>query len=324
MKLLSSITLLILFVVANPVLAEDVIQEQKAVLVTGASSGLGLRMTEVLSANGFLVYAGVYKQEDFKRLEAMENVEAVQFDVTKPEQIAQAVKIIEAKGRGLYGLINNAGVAIFGPTIEIPVEQLHYQMDINVYGPYRVTQAFAPLIIKSKGRIATTGSIAGIRAGAMFGLYGMSKHAVEAYTEALSQEMARYDVSVGVIEPGNYASQIGNTALKRIKDTNYWPEVTQYKQERDNFFNRLPMVTKGKNPKDVADAALHFMSNDQPKMRYMVTPNEAQADSIIRASLSKALQLNQGQEYSYDEATLIKMLKEELAKLAPSKTEVAK
>lgn len=297
-------------------------KDQKTVLITGASSGLGLRMTEILSSNGFLVYAGVYKQEDFKRLEAMPNVEAVQFDVTKPDQIAKAVKVIEAKGRGLYGLINNAGVAIFGPVIEIGVEQLQYQMDVNVYGPYRVTQAFAPMIIKSKGRIATTGSVAGIRAGAMFGLYGMSKHAVEAYTEALSQELARFDVTVGVIEPGNYASQIGNTALKRIQDTGYWPQDTQYKQERESFAARLPMVVKGKDPKDVADAALHFMSNSSPKMRYMVAPNLKEADTIIRASLSKTLQLNQGQEYSYDEATLINMLKEEAAKLAPAQAKI--
>ena len=319
MKKFSTLALLILLVLSPSAFAE----KQKTVLITGASSGLGLRMTEVLSANGFLVYAGVYKQVDFKRLEAMDNVEAVQFDVTKPKQIAKAVKVIEAKGRGLYGLINNAGVAVFGPVIEIPVEQLQYQMDVNVYGPYRVTQAFAPMIIKSKGRIATTGSIAGIRSGSMFGIYGMSKHAIEAYTEALSAELERFDVTVGVIEPGNYASEIGNTALKRIQDSKYWSEDTQYKASRDGFLARLPMADKGKNPKDVADAALHFMTNAQPKMRYMVTPNETEANTIIRASLSKTLQLNQGQDYSYDEATLINMLKEEAVKLTPAAVEAA-
>lgn len=317
MKSLQIILFFLFTIISQTSFAED----QKAVLITGASSGLGLKMTEELSANGFFVYAGVYKQEDFKRLNDMDNVEAVQFDVTKAEEIAKAVKIIEDKGRGLYGLINNAGVAIFGPTLEVGVEQLHYQMDVNVYGPYRVTQAFAPLIIESKGRIATTGSIAGIRSSSIFGIYGMSKHAVEAYTEALSSEMARFDVKVGVIEPGNYASQIGNTALKRIKDTNYWPQETQYKQERDNFFARLPLVVKGKSPKAVAEAALDFMSNNQPKFRYMVTPNEREAEMTIRASLAKTLQLNHGQEYSFDQQTLIKMLNEEAAKLSPPETE---
>lgn len=313
MKKIASLLILSVTIFSQFAFAET----KKTVLVTGASSGLGLRMTEVLSANGFLVYAGVYKKKDFKRLDAMENVEAVQFDVTKPKQIAKAVKVIEAKGRGLYGLINNAGVAVFGPLIEVPVEELEYQMDVNVYGPYRVTQAFAPLIIESKGRIATTGSIAGIRTGSMFGIYGMSKHAVEAYSEALSQELDRFGVTVGVIEPGNYASQIGNTALKRIEETNYWPEDSQYKQDRAGVVSRLPLVTQGKNPKDVADAALHFMSSETPKFRYMVAPNQKQASSIVRASIAKALQLNSGHVHSLDQATLIKILKEENTKFSP-------
>jgi len=290
-------------------------QEKKAILVTGSSSGLGLRMTETLAANGFIVYAGVYKNEDFKRLDDMENVEAVQFDVTKADEIAAAAKVIEAKGRGLYGLVNNAGVAVFGPLLEVGIEQLDYQMDVNVYGPYRVTQAFAPMIIKSKGRIATTGSIAGIGSSAMFGLYSMSKHAVEAYTDALAAEMARFDVSVSVVEPGNYASQIGNTAKAHILSSNYWPETTQYAQERTSVLESLPHVTKGKDPQDVADAVLNIMTSDAPKRRYMVAPTEEQADRTLRTNMRKTLQLNQNQAYSYDMEVLIKMLKEEAAAL---------
>ncbi|MBL4673910.1 MAG: SDR family oxidoreductase [Arenicella sp.] len=289
-------------------------QHQRAVLITGATSGLGLKMTETLSNNGFLVYAGARKDADMKRLNAMENVEAIKIDVTVQSQIDAAVKTIEAKGRGLYGLINNAGVAIFGPVIEVDIAQLEYQMNVNVYGPYRVTQAFAPLIIKSKGRIVATGSIAGIRASSFFGHYAMSKHAIEAYTESLSAEMARFDVTVGVIEPGNYASQIGNTARKRILDTDYWPTDSQYAQERAGLVAGLAKVTEGKNPQDVADAALHFMSNETPKMRYMVTPNADQSDAMIRAMLQKTLQLNQGQPYSLSKETLLKMLEEEFDK----------
>lgn len=288
---------------------------KKAVLITGASSGLGLRMTQILSSNDYLVYAGVYKQADFKRLDDMKNVEAVQFDVTKPDEIAKAVKIIEAKGRGLYGLINNAGVAVFGPLLEVDVEQLKYQMDVNVYGPYRVTQAFAPMIIKSQGRIITTGSVAGITSSSMYGIYSMSKHAIEAYTDALSQELARFNVSVGVIEPGNYASQIGNATLARLNETNYWPESTQYPQARSGLFKALPNVVNGKDPLDVAEAALHFMSSDEPKLRYMVTPSQDQANRIIRSSLIKTLQLNNGHAHSIDEESLFTIFKKESAKL---------
>ncbi len=289
-------------------------KSEKAVLITGATSGLGLKMTETLSKAGYIVYAGARKDADMKRLEAMENVEAVKIDVTIQSDIDAAVETIEAKGRGLYGLINNAGVAVFGPIAEVDVSELEYQMDVNVYGPYRVTQAFVPMIKKSKGRIATTGSIAGIRATNFFGHYAMSKHAVEAFTEALQSELARYDITVGVIEPGNYASQIGNTARKRILDNDYWSEKSDYAQEREGVLASLTKVTEGKDPQDVADAALHFMSKDEPKFRYMVTPNEAQAHAIIRAMLTKTVQLNQGQDYTLDKQALIKMLEEELAK----------
>ncbi|MBT8151859.1 MAG: SDR family NAD(P)-dependent oxidoreductase, partial [Gammaproteobacteria bacterium] len=206
---------------------------QKAVLVTGASSGLGLKMTEVLSKNGFFVYAGVLHKHEMKVMNEMDNVAAVQFDVRKPRQINKAVKFVEKQGRGLYGLINNAGVAVFGPMLEMPMEQLHYQMDVNVFGPFRVTQAFAPMIMQSKGRIVTTGSIAGIRTSPMFGAYGMSKHAIEAYTDALAQEVARFGVSVHLIEPGNYASNIGNAAKKLIEDKKYWTADSLYNKERE-------------------------------------------------------------------------------------------
>lgn len=290
-------------------------EPSKAILVTGASSGLGLKMTETLSANGFFVYAGVRNLEDAKRLNEMENVEALNFDVTKPEEILAAAEVVSKKGRGLYGLVNNAGVAIFGPLTEIGVEQLHYQMDVNVYGPYRVTQAFAPMIIKSKGRIATTGSIAGISSGPMFGIYSMSKHAIEAYTDSLAAEMARFNVSVSVVEPGNYGSRIGDNALARMNSAKYWSEDTQYADERKQMRGGLTQVNKGKDPQDVANAVLDIMQSDKPKRRYMVTPNKAEAERTIRRNLTKTLQLNQDQDYSYDLEALKKMLSEESAKL---------
>ncbi len=295
-------------------------KEQKAVLVTGASSGLGLKMVETLSASGFFVYAGVRKAEDAKRLNKMPHVEALQFDVRNTDEIAAAAALVEKRGRGLYGLVNNAGVAVFGPLLEVGVEQLDYQMDVNVYGPYRVTQAFAPMIIKSKGRIATTGSIAGISSAPMYGIYAMSKHAIEAYTESLAAEMARFDVTVSVVEPGNYGSRIGETAFELMQSTNYWPESTQYAEERKQLEKGLPLVAQGKDPQDVADAVLDIMQSDTPKLRYLVAPNEAQAERTLRRNIRKTLQLNQDQVYSYDVQTLIKFMNEEAAKLDNSKS----
>jgi len=291
------------------------IEKQKAVLVTGSSSGLGLRMTQVLSANGYFVYAGVYKEEDREALKGMENVQTVKFDVTKQDEIDAAVKFVESQGRGLYGLINNAGIADFGPVNEINVVELQRLFDVNVYGPYRVTQAFSPMIIESRGRIATTGSVAGVTTGAMFGLYSMSKHAIEAYTDALSYEMARFGVEVGVIEPSFYRSKIGESAYKRLQERQYWPEDTQYKAERAGLIARLGSTNNGPDPLAVAEAALHFMSNDKPKLRYMVVDQVGQADSTIRRMIAKTVELNHDQRYTFDREALIKMLDQELEKI---------
>jgi len=292
---------------------------QKAVLVTGSSSGLGLKMTQELSKNGFFVYAGVLHKDEMQAMNKMDNVAAVQFDVRNQNEINAAVKFVKEQGRGLYGLINNAGVAVFGPMIELPVEQLQYQFDVNVLGPFRVTQAFAPMIIESKGRIATTGSIAGILSSSMFGAYSMSKHAIEAYTDALSAEMSRFGVSVHVIEPGNYASNIGNAANKLMADTQYWKDDSRYKKDRDGLVAGLTQVDKGNDPIDVAMAALHIMQSDTPKIRYMVTATVEQADATVRRQISKMLELNNGQVHQFDRARLIKMLDEEIGKVAKNK-----
>jgi NAD(P)-dependent dehydrogenase (short-subunit alcohol dehydrogenase family) len=136
--------------------AEDSLA-QKAVLVTGASSGLGRSMTEMMAAQGYFVYAGARKDKDMEELNVIENVQAVRLDVTRQDEIVAAVKTITDAGRGLYGLVNNAGVLVLQPLIEISEEDFNFQMDVNVYGPYRVTRAFAPLIIESRGRIAISG-----------------------------------------------------------------------------------------------------------------------------------------------------------------------
>ncbi len=316
MRVFAIFLLVTIVLSCNPSLAK----EQKAVLVTGASSGLGLKMTEVLSENGFFVYATARKETDLKMLEEMENVEAIKLDVLEQSQIDDAVTKVRKGGRGLYGLINNAGVAVFGPMIEVPTEELEYQMNVNVLGPYRVLQAFAPMIIESKGRIATTGSIAGTLSSPMYGQYAMSKHAIEAFTDALAAEMQRFDVQVSVIEPGNYASNIGITAKKRILTEGYWAEDTRYGDERTATLAGLEQVIKGADPLPVAMAALDIMQSDTPKRRYMVVPNERQAQLTLRRNIQKMLQQNEAQQYKFDAETLSKIFSEELEKANSAKS----
>ena len=140
-------------------------EAQKAILVTGASTGIGRKITEVLAAEGFYVYAGARKQADLDALNAIDNVQAIKLDVTVQEEIDAAVATVEAGGKGLFGLINNAGVYIGGPIADVPLDEFQWLMDVNVYGVYRMTQAFAPMIIESKGRISTVGSISGTLSG---------------------------------------------------------------------------------------------------------------------------------------------------------------
>jgi NADP-dependent 3-hydroxy acid dehydrogenase YdfG len=92
---------------------------QKAVLVTGASTGIGRKITEDLAGRGIFVYAGARKDSDIKELNAIENVMAIRLDVTVQEEIDAAVATITKEGRGLYGLVYNAGVAIVAPLIEV-------------------------------------------------------------------------------------------------------------------------------------------------------------------------------------------------------------
>ena len=141
----------------QPALAGD----QKAVLVTGASTGIGRDIAETLARDGYFVYAGARKQKDLDALNAIENIQAVRLDVTIQSEIDAAVETVRKGGKGLHGLINNAGIFVGGPLIEISMDDFHWLMDVNVYGVVRVTKAFAPMIIESKGRISTVGSISG-------------------------------------------------------------------------------------------------------------------------------------------------------------------
>ena len=165
-------------------LAEETTTGQKAVLVTGATSGIGLKVAQKLAGNGFYVYAGARKDEDMQRLDAMENIMAVQLDVTKQDQIDAAVDFVESEGRGLWGVVNNAGVAVYSPLATGPESEFDFTFNVNVYGPFRVNQAFLPLLIKSGGRTTTISSISGYIAGP--GSYSMSKFAVEGYTDSLA------------------------------------------------------------------------------------------------------------------------------------------
>ncbi len=273
---------------------------QKAILVTGASSGIGRMLTERLASEGYLVYATARKDSDLQSLASIKNVHPLKLDVTKPEEIDAAVAAVTQGGRGLYALVNNAGIGSGAPLVEMKTEEFDTQMAVNVDGPFRVTRSFAPLIVAGKGRIVNISSISGVLSSPNAGAYQMSKHAIEAFGDVLAKELAASGVQVSLIEPGSYNSDIARKGYER----------TGTGAERADR-------SKLKEPLEVVDAIELALFEAKPKRRYMVTPNAEQAEVSIKALMEKVVQFNEDQVYTYDRDTLVKMLDEALGQARP-------
>lgn len=288
--------------------------EQKSILVTGASTGIGRNLAESLAEAGHHVYAGARKDKDLAELDAIENITAVRLDVTKQDQVDAAVALIAEKGTGLYALVNNAGVGGGGTVIETPIGDQSFVYAVNVEGVYRTTKAFAPMVVESKGRIVTTGSIAGtLAAFPGFSAYAGSKHWIEAFTDSFAEEMKPLGVAVSVVEPGNYKSNIRRSSvsrrLEKIEATG--SEVTdEMKQAYEATAER---ELSYKEPDEVTDAFMHALFDDEPLRRYMVVPNEDEQNMTIRTKVNELVQLNRWGPYSYSRDELVKMLDEALA-----------
>lgn len=308
-------TVAILLVLAAPLAAQEAGRIQQAVLVTGASSGIGRKITETLASRGYFVYAGARKAEDLLALNRIPNVQSVRLDVTVPGDIAAAVETVRKGGRGLHGVVNNAGIAVVAPLIDVEEKELASLFDVNVFGPYRITKAFAPLIIESKGRVVTISSISGILSGPFFGPYSMSKHAVEAYGDALSVEMARYGVRVSLIEPGNYRSEIGRNTMAQVETALARLRGTPFEEQMRGMVRAMGAYDNYPEPDSVAAAAMHALFDPNPRMRYMVVPAPRQAEVTIRKQIEELVQLNHGHPFSYDRDALVRMLDSALARV---------
>jgi len=273
---------------------------QKAVLVTGASTGIGRKITERLAADGYFVYAGARKPADLEALGAIKNVQPVKLDVARQSDIDAAVGVITKAGRGLYGLVNNAGIATIGTATETSDAEFTLLMDVNLFGPYRVTRAFAPLIIASKGRITTIGSLSGIVATRDLTAYSMSKHAMEAFADSLAAQMEPLGVQANIVEPGNYDTDIGKNLSVRSGQQSRLADRSQYPK-----------------PDEVAVAVEQALFEANPKRRYLVVPNQKEAEITLRKQIEQLVQLNEGHRYTYDRDALVKMLDEAMAKARP-------
>jgi NAD(P)-dependent dehydrogenase (short-subunit alcohol dehydrogenase family) len=285
-KFFTLLSLLAFCLVANAA------EHQKAILVTGASTGIGRNIVEHLSAEGYFIYATARKDADLAALAKLKNVQPIRLDVTKPDEIAAAVETVRAGGRGLYGLVNNAGIGTGFPVLEGSDAEFDLCMQVNVYGPYRVTKAFAPMVVAEKGRIVNMGSIAGFFAFPGGVPYTMTKHAVEAFTDALGLELEPAGVQVSVIEPGDFNTDIASNAKKRGVNV---PE---------KILNRSVYPA----PDAVTDAVRNALFDATARRRYMVVSNEGEANFTISQELRRLAQTNESQAFRYDRAKLIEML----------------
>jgi NAD(P)-dependent dehydrogenase (short-subunit alcohol dehydrogenase family) len=250
-----------------------------AVVVTGASTGIGRATALRLDRLGFQVYAGVRKDADGKALKskAKGSLTPVRLDVTDDSSIAAAAETVaKALGaeRGLAGLVNNAGIAMPGPIEFLPLEDLRKQLEVNVIGQVAVTQAFLPLLRKGFGRIVNIGSIGGRMATPFQGAYNASKFAMEALTDSLRMELKPWGLHVSIVEPGNIDTPIWEKGLSQA-DVLLEKLPHQARELYDPAVDAAKAAAQksaqsGIPPSAVAKAVVHALTADKPKTRYVV------------------------------------------------------
>jgi NAD(P)-dependent dehydrogenase (short-subunit alcohol dehydrogenase family) len=268
------------------------------VLVTGASSGIGRATALRLAADGWHVYAGVRKPADGVTLAeaaAEEELTPLLLDVTDAAQIAAAATIIDehAGSAGLAGLVNNAGIGLFGPLELIRIEQFRRQLDVNVTGQLAVTQAVLPMVRCARGRVVMIGSIGTRFTPPFIGPLAASKSALATVSTALRQELAPFDIRVVLVEPGSIRSEavgkLDTDAQQVLNEASLGGRALYQDAFRNlvSFFSALHH--KGSPPDDVATAVARALMARRPRARYLVGKN-ARRMALAAAVLPPAAQ----------------------------------
>lgn len=266
--------------------------DNRSVLVTGSSSGIGRSTALHLDRRGFRVLAGVRKDADAEeiRLVAGDRLEPVHIDVSDPDSIEWCLKTVtDITGGTLHGLVNNAGITVNGPMETVPVDRLREQMEVNLIGQVAVTQAFLPLLREAGGRIVFVGSVAG-RAPAFpfLGPYSASKWALEAVVDALRVELKPWGLGVSMIEPGSIDTRIWEKGFSTFdalleslpSDTRpiYEPSL------RRGLRVTQAVERRGRQPIDVARKIEHALTARRPRARYLVGK-----DALFRARIERLI-----------------------------------
>jgi NAD(P)-dependent dehydrogenase (short-subunit alcohol dehydrogenase family) len=249
----------------------------RAVLITGASTGIGAACALRLDRQGWQVFAGVRRAGDGERLQrrASPRLQPLLLDVTDLAQVAAAIARVQAArgSRGLDGLVNNAGIVVAAPLEFLPPERLRAQLEVNVTGALAVTQAALPLLRPRRGRIVNIGSVSGLLAQPFTGAYSASKFALEALSDALRMELRPWGIEVVLVEPGAIATplweksvQAADTLLAGLPPEAhalYGPAITVLRGRVGRLTHALP-------PDSVARVVAAALTVRRPRTRYLV------------------------------------------------------
>lgn len=252
----------------------------KYYLITGASSGIGYTTCQLLLSKGHFVFGSVRKEADAQRLsnDFGDQFQALIFDVCDEEAIQQAVLAVEKTvgENGLAGLVNNAGVVVYGPLKELEVSEFERQININVFGLLRVTKAFLPLLGAqrpqkfSPGKIINISSVSAIFTTPFLAPYCASKKSVEAITDGLRMELLPYGIDVVSILPGPVKTPIwakADTQKNNFAGTDY--EKIMARSAR--------MIAKAEEkaiePEEVAQLIAGIFANRKKRPHYIITAN---------------------------------------------------
>ncbi|MGD8361348.1 MAG: SDR family oxidoreductase [Gemmatimonadota bacterium] len=263
---------------------------QSAVLVTGASSGIGRATAILLNAHGYRVFAGVRKERDGEALreEASGSLTPLRLDVTDEDSITQAVaRVKEDVGSEFFGLVNNAGVSLNGPLELLSVSDMRKLMEVNVLGLLAVTRAFIPLLRGARGRLVNVSSGHGLLALPDKSVYAASKFAVQAVSDSLRLELRPFGVSVSNLVVGKVDTAVlGKILTEREKLMQAAPpEVLELYSPLFEFFDREVKNLPGISPEEVALVVSRALGARRPRAQYVVGPGARKMKNLARLPL---------------------------------------
>ena len=238
---------------------------KKNILVTGAASGLGQATALEFASNGDHVFACDVNKKGLKVFSSNKNITAIEMDVTSPKSVLSALKKISSSAKGLDGIINVAGIFKGGSLVEITEEHFDRMFKVNVFGTYRVTKTFFPLLLKNKGRVVNISSETGRLSVCFNGLYSMTKYSIEAYSDALRRELQLLGMKVIVIQPGPIKTPLLSKTVELMgKSELFRKQVDMIGKVSQKEESRAVSST------EVAKIILNAFYSKNPKPRYRV------------------------------------------------------